>query len=522
MSGYEITHSCRRDTIDFSSIAFGVGSSSEAEESGRRWFPYVKGSDFRKWFGNQFCVVDWWNDGAEIRALRGARPQNVDKYFRRGVTYNNISKNFCARKIEAGFIFDQKNSMLFSDSEADDLLALGILHSSAIGPFLDMVSPKDFNPGALKILPVPRALVGDKTIGNLVAELVEMHRDDWDSCEVSWDFRTVVPKNSGGRLDDHCAVLRQQCIETVRRAHELEEDTDRRFIQAYGLEGEISSAIPIEHITLSGNPAYRYGGDLTEEEQWTRFRQDTMKELASYAVGCMMGRYSLDTPGLIYAHSGNEGFDHDKHKKFPADDDGVVPVFDVEWSFDDDAATRLIEFISVTWDKARLEENLTFLASNLGPKKGESSRDTIRRYISSSFFGDHLQTYKNRPIYWLFSSGKQKAFEALVYLHRYNEGTLARMRTEYVIPLQGKIKARIAHLEQEEKAASSTAQARRFAKERAGMDKKQVELAAFDEKLKHYADQRIALDLDDGVKVNYGKFGDLLAEVKKVTGKKPE
>ena len=206
---------------------------------------------------------------------------------------------------------------------------------------------------------------------------------------------------------------------------------------------------------------------------------------------------------------------------FLPDDDGLVPLTDTEW-FDDDATHRLVEFISVTWDAADLEDNLTFLADNLSPKKNESSRETIRRYLCDSFFKDHLQTYKKRPIYWLFSSGKQKAFQCLVYLHRYNEGTLSRMRSEYVIPLQGKMAARLESLQSDMQAATSTAHSKGLERERAKLEKQQTELLAFDEKLRHYADRRISLDLDDGVKVNYGKFGDLLAEVKAVHGKKAE
>jgi len=174
----------------------------------------------------------------------------------------------------------------------------------------------------------------------------------------------------------------------------------------------------------------------------------------------------------------------------------------------------------VAWDSSHLEDNLRFLADNLSPKRNESSRETIRRYLCDSFFKDHLQTYKKRPIYWLFSSGKQKAFQCLVYLHRYNAGTLSRMRTEYVVPLQGKINARSEQLENDIPAASSTSHRKKLEKERDKLVKQREELRTFDEKLRHYADQRIELDLDDGVKVNYGKFGDLLAEVKAVTGKK--
>ena len=225
-----------------------------------------------------------------------------------------------------------------------------------------------------------------------------------------------------------------------------------------------------------------------------------MKELVSYAIGCMMGRYSLDAPGLIYAHSSGAGFDPRRYTAFPADRDGIVPLTDSDW-FEDDAAHRLIEFISVAWDVTHLEYNLAFLASNLSPKKNESSRETLRRYLCDRFFKDHLQTYKKRPIYWLFSSGRQKAFRCLVYLHRYNEGTLARMRTEYVIPLQGMVASRVRRLEGDIVAAALTAHRKRLEKERARLVKQQSELREFDEKLRHYADQRISLDLDDGVKV---------------------
>ncbi len=308
--------------------------------------------------------------------------------------------------------------------------------------------------------------------------------------------------------------------DNIAEMKQLEETNNRLFIDAYGLGEELTPDVPIEQITLTVNPAYRYGGKLSEEEQWDRFRQDSMKELVSYALGCMMGRYSLDEPGLIYAHSGGEGFDPSRYTTFPADADGIVPLTDTDW-FGDDAAHRLFEFISVAWDARPLEENLTFLAENLSPKKNESSRETLRRYLCDKFFKDHLKTYKKRPIYWLFSSGKQKAFQCLVYLHRYNEGTLGRMRTEYVIPLQGRMASRIQRLEDDIAQASSTSHRKKLEKERDSLSKQRVELLAFDEKLRHYADRRIHLDLDDGVKVNYGKFGDLLAEVKAVTGKAP-
>jgi type II restriction/modification system DNA methylase subunit YeeA len=232
----------------------------------------------------------------------------------------------------------------------------------------------------------------------------------------------------------------------------------------------------------------------------------------------MMGRYSLDAPGLIYAHAGNVGFDPSRYTRFAADADGILPVTDEHW-FADDAPERIREFLLAVWGPDTLEENMAWLAESLGAKAAETPAETIRRYIADKFFKDHLQTYKKRPIYWLFSSGKQGAFQALVYLHRYNESTLARMRTTYVVPLTTKITARLEMLEQDATATTTSTAARtKLRKQMETLRKKQTELLAFDEKLRHYADMRITLDLDDGVKVNYGKFGDLLEGVKAVTG----
>jgi type II restriction/modification system DNA methylase subunit YeeA len=264
-----------------------------------------------------------------------------------------------------------------------------------------------------------------------------------------------------------------------------------------------------------------------DEENNNRFCCDSISELVSYAIGCMMGRYSIDKPGLVLASQGETLQDYLSQipsPRFMPDDDAILPLTDQEW-FADDATNRFREFVRVVWGDEHLQENLDFVAESLclhaiKPKRGESALDTIRRYLSTQFYKDHMRTYKKRPIYWLFSSGKHKAFECLVYLHRYNEGTLARMRTEYVIPLTAKLTAYADKLEQDKAASASAAETKRLEKEINTLHKQQAELAEFDEKLRHYADQRIALDLDDGVKVNYGKFGDLLAEVKAVTGQK--
>ena len=280
----------------------------------------------------------------------------------------------------------------------------------------------------------------------------------------------------------------------------LEEENNRLFINVFGLQDELTPDVPEGQITLTRAD-----------------REKDCQRLISYAIGCMMGRYSLDESGLVYARAGSLGFEPARYTTFPTDADGIVPITDELW-FSDDACGRIREFLLAVWGSDTLEENMTWLAASLGTKATETPDEAIRRYIADKFFKDHLQTYKRRPIYWLFSSGKQCAFQALVYLHRYSEGTLARLRAEYVVPLTSKIQSRIEMLQKDANAAGSTAARNKLAKDIEMLKKKHVELLAYDEQLRHFADMRITLDLDEGVKVNYGKFGDLLAEVKAVTG----
>ena len=499
-----------------------------------KWFACNKGGSFRKWFGNNSWVVNYESEGKAIcdyidstpgvTVKSNGRVINRDRYFQEGATWTSIGILFSMRHSPPGFVFETKGPMCFPQKKHEVKLIVALCNTVIASHFLKMVSPTlDFHEGPLGRIPICSPLPG--SVLAIADRCVEIGTEDWDAYERSWDFQSLPILTTSGEptptLESSYSAWVAQNRDTIAEMKRLEEENNHLFIDAYGLGEDLTPDVPIEQITLTVNPAYRYGGKLTEEEQWTRFRQDSMEEVVSYAIGCTMGRYSLDEPGLIYAHSRNEGFDPSRYTTFPADTDGIVPLTDAEW-FDDDAAHRLIKFISVAWDAGHLEENLTFLADNLSPKKNESSRETIRRYLSASFFKVHLQTYQNRPIYWLFSSGKQRAFQCLMYLHRYNDGTLSRMRTEYVIPLQGKIASRIEHLVGEIASATSTSHRRKQEKERDTLIKQQAELQTFDEKLRHYADQRISLDLDDGVKVNYGKFGDLLAEVKAVCGKEEE
>ncbi|EKT4456788.1 BREX-1 system adenine-specific DNA-methyltransferase PglX [Pseudomonas putida] len=519
--------------VDFHAIGLGLETREAAEKSGRKWFPQSKGGDYRKWFGNNTTVLDWSNDGHELQTRlhsSGTRTLahnfNLDRIFDEAVTWTKISSGaFSPRFQPSGYLFNDASSNAFP-TNVNSYFCLALLCAATTQPVISALNPTlNYLPGTIGSVPTPTEQTLMGAVQQIAERAVNFARDDWDSYERSWDFQSLPILTASSEpvstLESSYIAWIARNRNTIAELQRLEEDNNRLFIEAYGLAEELTPDVPIEQITLTINPAYRYSGKLSEAELWTRFREDSMRELVSFGVGCMLGRYSLDEPGLIYAHSGNHGFDPSRYTSFPADADGILPLTDYEW-FADDAANRLVEFVSVAWDKTHLEANLRFLADNLSPKKTESSHETLRRYLCDNFFKDHLQSYKKRPIYWLFSSGKHKAFQCLIYLHRYNEGTLARMRTEYVIPLTAKFNTYATKLEQDIEASTSTAEKKRLEKELAALHNQQAELATFDEKLRHYADQRISLELDEGVKVNYGKFGDLLAEVKAVAGDKVE
>ena len=513
-------------------------SAAESEHRTEKWYAYNKGGEFRRWFGNNEYVVNWQSNGVELKAfveeinkLRpGGRLKNQEYYFRDSITYSSLSSGlFSARYNPVGFLFDTKGSCIFPVSVSKSNL-LGLLNSNVAQAFLNILCPTlDYSSIGINAIPVRLPEINEVT-----DRLIEVAKKDWDSNELSWDFKRLplLQPEFSQLLLERCyqklrAFMQQRSCEMQR----LEEDNNRLFIEVYDLQDELTPAVPLSEITLTCNPHYRYGGNLTDEEREARLQSDTISELISYAIGCMMGRYSLDREGLVYAHAGNEGFkalvEEGAYATFAADEDGILPLTADNW-FPDDVAARIEQFVRTVWGAETLEENLQFIADSLClsvikpvKKGGETARETIRRYLSTQFFKDHMKTYKKRPIYWLFSSGKEKAFECLVYLHRYNEATLPRMRTEYVTPLLGQMAGRIERLRLQQ-AEAGTAEAKRIGKEIDTLSKQLTELRAFDDELKHHADMRITLDLDDGVKVNYGKFGTLLSDVKAITGDKGE
>lgn len=501
--------------VSVEKLGLHVCSRSEAIESKKKWFQYQKGGDFRKWYGNLEYVVNWESDGYEVQNFADeetgrirSHNYNLDYIFKDGVTWNALSSSNTSARISRRSLFDNAGSSMFAANAEDNLGLLSLMNSYVVSDLVKIISPTlNYQPGDIAKLPVAYSATQRSVIAENAKRAIAIAKADWDSFETSFefvDFGLVSNSKSESQLLDAWNSNSHGVDENRAALKMIEVDNNRLLIDAYGLQGELSPEVPESQITLARAD-----------------REKDCQRLISYAIGCMMGRYNLDEPGLIYAHAGNVGFEPGRYTTFPADADGIVPITDELW-FADDACSRIREFLRAVWRPDTLEENMAWLAESLGTKAIETPDETIRRYIADKFFKDHLQTYKKRPVYWLFSSGKQGAFQSLVYLHRYHEGTLSRMRAEYVVPLTAKFATRIDMLTQDAEQSGSVAARSKILKQIESLRKKQVELLAYDEKLRHYADMRIKLDLDDGVKANYAKFGDLLAEVRTVTGGKDD
>ncbi|CAA0293300.1 putative type II restriction enzyme methylase subunit [Alteromonas alvinellae] len=484
----------------------------DSKKIGLEWKLYEKGGEFRKWYGNRLYVVSWTDEAKTNYASHGGLTQS--KFWGKvGITWSAItsSKNSFRLKCDDSE-YSSASPTLFLKAQDSNLLysILGALNTNLYSEILKLISPTvNANPGEVLRLPRPNSEVSD-----LVKELILISKNEWDSTEISLGFASFYSLTD--KKEDKLRVSIQRIISTIAERQntitELEKELEYKVYKSFTHDTECTNSEQ-SNANICGN----------ENEDVSNLIID----LSSFFIGCSMGRYSLDRKGIVYAHSCNEGFRElsaaSAYKTFPADDDGIIPLASEEWLFEDDATARFREFVKTVWGTKHLQENLEFAAESLclnamNFKKGESAMETIRRYFSTQFFTDHCKMYKKRPIYWLFSSGKEKAFECLVYLHRYNEATLSRMRTEYVTPLMGKYDHQLARKLEEVVDASGTEQ-RRIEREIKDLEKKQAELRKFDEELKHYAEMRISLDLDDGVKANYGKFGNLLANVKAIHGK---
>jgi len=544
--------------VDAMRIGLNIVSREGALRSGRKWFPYNKGGEFRQWYGNNLWVVNWQDDGRELQSRLHpsgrvwAHNFNLEYVFRPSITWTFVtSGSFAARYCPQGFLFDVAGSSMFPP-KARIGSTLAFLTSSSAFYLLKGLNPTlNFQAGNLASLPAPTFGSKQAEVEELANDSIDIFKRDWDEYETSWDFTGLTPfLSSAGSVEQWWYARANQCELLLGEARLVLREINSVVADSLSLAQDVATTLKEEEITLWANPRHvfrpkRKKGTETEDVEpdnaevvtaetidaktlEAKFREKGLKELLSYALGCMMGRYSLDEPGLIYARAGGEGFDTHRYHSFPADEDGILPLNDQPFFGEQDTAARFAKWVDTVWPNSRLEENLAFIADNLGRKTDDTPLEAIRRYVLEDFYEDHLRTYKSRPIYWLFTSGKKRAFQALVYLHRYHPGTLGRMRSHYVQPLIGKLRAQ---LDQAESAAYDLSLSASEKSKRTKASKKlrdqYDELLAFDERLHHYALQGIALDLDDGVKANYGKFsdpkvGDILAKVKDITGGKDD
>ena len=480
--------------VSLCNIAFEMCSKERYLLSEKKWTPQIKGGEYRKWYGNFDYVVNWEHDGYEIRNCTGARLNAMgreDLFFREGITWSHTTSSiYGARYLPSGYLFNVEAPTLFV-SEEHQLYILGFLNSCVAQMYLTAINATmHYLVGDITSLPI--IIQKDNCVSKIVDQNISISRTDWDAFETSWDFaRHPLLVRSAATL---AAAYEQYKAETNARFDQLrrnEEELNRIFIDIYGLAEELTPEVEDRDVTVRR-------ADLGRD----------VRSLISYAVGCMFGRYSLDTPGLAYAGG---AWDASKYKTFVPDEDGIIPISDNEY-FDDDIVGRFVAFIAAAFGAETVEENLQFIADALGGRG--SARAVIRGYFLTGFYADHVKTYQKRPIYWLFDSGKKNGFKCLIYMHRYRPDMLARIRTDYVHEQQSRYYTALEHLTDERDAAATAAEQVRLGKKRAAVEAQAEELRAYEEQIHHLADQMIAIDLDDGVKHNYAIFRDILAKMK--------
>jgi len=486
---------------------------SGEHERNFRWVPYNKGGEFRRWYGNREIVLNWEGNGSEVKSRlswKKKKPtiRNSKHFFEEGFTWTTVSSGgFSARYTPKGAIFDNGGCTLFAESDLGKFGAF--LNSTVMSRYLEFLSPTlNFQPGDIGAALFPKDVL--PKVKSATA-LVSYAKSDWDAYETSWDFTTLPllsPDHRGATLADSYATLRVHWQSITDEMKALEEENNRIFIDAYGLQDELTPEVPIEEITLTCNPAYRYGVKGTEGERETRLRADTMAEFLSYAVGCMFGRYSLDAPGLILANQGERLEDYLARipkPSFMPDEDNVIPVLDENW-FPDDITERFRLFLRVSFGEAHFRENLRYIEDALGKD--------IRKYFTKDFYADHVKRYKKRPIYWMVSSPKG-TFNALIYMHRYRPDTVSVILNDYLREFITKLEGERTRLEKlSDDPTATQGHKTKALKEVASVAKQIDELNEWErDVIFPLAQQKIEIDLDDGVKANYPKFGSALKKI---------
>ena len=476
-------------------IGFSMPNAESAKKSGKKWFPFNKGGSFRKWYGNNELVVNYQNDGEKIKKDVLSKysylktpdfvVKNSKYYFHEGLTWSALtSGEFSIRMFPEGAICADKGQGLFAD-EFTKIYSCALLNSKVVSLYLKMISPTlDYNCGYVKRIPFKERKEHNYNIKYLTLKNVDISKEDWDSFETSWDFQQHPLLREGSNISEAYIQWENECNKRINQLKANEEELNRIFIDIYGLQDELTPEVEDENITVRK-------ADLSRD----------IRSFVSYAVGCMFGRYSLDEEGLIYA--GGE-WDNSKYKSFLPDEDNCIPITDEEY-FSDDVVGRFAEFVKNVYGEDTLEENLDFIANALG-NKGDTSREVIRNYFLKDFYADHLKVYQKRPIYWLFDSGKQNGFKALIYMHRYDADTVGCVRTDYLHRAQKYVETAMQSAQYTIDNASLASEKSKATKAVTKYTKQLAEMQIYDEAIAHIASKRIEIDLDDGVKVNYEKF----------------
>ena len=502
--------------ISYGNIGFGVKDVSETEYRNEKWYPCNSGGDFRKWYTNNFIIVNWQHNGEEIKNFRNpagklaARPQNTAKYFKEGLTWNKLSSaKFGVRYKAPGFIFDDTSRSAFPHDLELLPYYIGILSSKIAFSYLQILNPTmSFTNGDLIRIPIVVDDNNKDTVIELVKDNINLSQQDWDAYETSWDFKYHPLIRKVSTISEAYDQWKSENNERFDQLKANEEELNRIFIDIYGLQDELTPEVADKDVTV--HKIFDTKDDVPETmkgSKYIRTKYDEITSFISYAVGCMFGRYSLDVDGLTYA-GGN--WDDSKYTTFAADKDSIIPISDDEY-FDDDIVNRFVNFVKVVYGEDTLQENLKFIADALGGKG--HPKEVIRNYFLNKFYKEHCKTYQKRPIYWLFDSGKKNGFKCLVYVHRYQPDTIARIRTDYVHEQQARYYTIIEDLEARIKAAD-TGEKIKLKNQLKVIKNQDEEIKIYEEKIHHLADQMISIDLDDGVKNNYELFKDVLAKIR--------
>ena len=490
-------------------ISYHSETTQQAIESKKKWFPHTKGGGARKWYGNNDYIVNWYNDGEEIRNYPGSAPRSTQYYFREGLSWSTLSSDFISFRYEPkGFTMNTKGSICYLKKADLQNYICGLLNSKPTMRFLELLAPTlDYSQGPVGKVPVLLEAENKEKVELATLENIRLSKEDWDSFETSWDFKKHPLLRNVSTISEAFTQWQAECDDRFNKLKANEEELNRIFIDIYGLQDELTSEVEEKDVTVRK-------ADL----------QRDIKSLLSYAVGCMFGRYSLDMEGLSYA--GGE-WDGSKYQSYIPDADNVIPITDEEY-LDDDIVSRLCAWLKAVYGADTLEENLDYIAKALG-NKGSTSREIIRNYFLNDFFKDHCQTYSvtgsgKRPIYWLFDSGKQNGFKALVYLHRYTPDTIGNLRIDYLHKMQRVYESEINRMQDMMDHSENAREVAAASKRKDKLAKQLKECREYDEKISHLALSRIELDLDDGVKVNYrklqtaqdGKFYEVLADSKNI------